>query len=135
VLGVLAAALIASASASAAITVTPVCGAVKIHHEWCFSLLVKGSAKPFDGLARTGNGAPDLQSAQKLPSATARGGGTVAVVDASDDPTAESDLAKYRSFDVTSGGNDACKPRLPVHGRARLRRPTGLGTPNGVASF
>jgi hypothetical protein len=35
----------------------------------------------------------DLQSAYKLPSATAGGGQTVAIVDAGDDPTAESDLA------------------------------------------
>jgi hypothetical protein len=36
---------------------------VNIHHERCFSLLVKGSAKAFDGLAPLGDGAPDLQSA------------------------------------------------------------------------
>jgi subtilase family serine protease len=98
VLGVLAAALIGSATASAAVTVKPVCGAVKIHHARCFSLLVQNSAKPFDGLAPSGYGPPELQSAYKLPSATAGGGKTVAIVDAFDDPTAESDLAKYRSF-------------------------------------
>jgi subtilase family serine protease len=98
VLGALAAVLVGSASASAAISVTPVCGPVKIHHARCFSLLVKGSARPFDGLAPSGYGPPDLQSAYKVPSATAGGGRTVAIVDAFDDPTAESDLAKYRSF-------------------------------------
>ncbi|MEA2385371.1 MAG: hypothetical protein QOH72_5342 [Solirubrobacteraceae bacterium] len=97
-LGVLAAALAGSASASAAVTVKPVCGAVTINHARCFSLLVEGSAKPFDGLAPSGYGPPDLQSAYKVPSATAGGGRTVAIVDAFDDPTAESDLAKYRSF-------------------------------------
>jgi subtilase family serine protease len=39
----------------------------------------------------------DLQSAYKLPSATAGTGQTVAIVDAFDDPNAESDLAVYRS--------------------------------------
>jgi subtilase family serine protease len=39
----------------------------------------------------------DLQSAYKLPSATAGGGQTVAIVDAFDDPTAEADLGVYRS--------------------------------------
>ena len=39
----------------------------------------------------------DLQSAYNLPSATAGGGQTVAIVDAGDDPTAESDLAVFRS--------------------------------------
>jgi hypothetical protein len=39
----------------------------------------------------------DLQSAYDLPSATAGGGQTVTIVDAGDDPTAESDLAVFRS--------------------------------------
>ncbi|GAC1443581.1 MAG: peptidase S8 [Mycobacteriales bacterium] len=39
----------------------------------------------------------DLQSAYKLPSATAGSGQTVAIVDAYDDPNAESDLGVYRS--------------------------------------
>jgi subtilase family serine protease len=39
----------------------------------------------------------DLQSAYKLPSATAGAGQTVAIVDAFNDPTVESDLATYRS--------------------------------------
>ena len=39
----------------------------------------------------------DLQSAYKLPSATAGAGQTVAIVDAYDDPTAEADLGVYRS--------------------------------------
>jgi hypothetical protein len=59
----------------------------------------------------------------------------VAVVDASDDPTPESDLAKYRSFDVTSGSNDACSPAYLCTGEPGYDGPTGLGTPNGVAPF
>jgi hypothetical protein len=39
----------------------------------------------------------DLQSAYNLPTATAGGGQTVAIVDAGDDPTAEADLAVFRS--------------------------------------
>ncbi len=44
-----------------------------------------------------GYGPADLQSAYALPSSTAGSGMTVAVVDAFDLPTAESDLAAYRS--------------------------------------
>jgi subtilase family serine protease len=40
---------------------------------------------------------PDIQSAYKLPSATAGAGRTIAIVDAFDDPAAESDLGVYRS--------------------------------------
>jgi hypothetical protein len=47
--------------------------------------------------APAGLGPADLQSAYKLPSATAGSGQTVAIVDAMDDPNAESDLATYRS--------------------------------------
>jgi subtilase family serine protease len=45
----------------------------------------------------SGYGPADLQSAYKLPSSTAGSGRTVAIVDAYDDPTAESDLGVYRS--------------------------------------
>ncbi|MFG3202878.1 hypothetical protein [Streptomyces sp. NPDC048192] len=44
-----------------------------------------------------GYGPSDLQNAYNLPSASAGSGRTVAVVDAMDDPNAESDLAAYRS--------------------------------------
>ncbi|MFI6686730.1 putative Ig domain-containing protein [Streptomyces sp. NPDC050485] len=46
--------------------------------------------------APSGYGPTDLQSAYALP-ATAGSGATVAIVDAQDDPNAESDLATYRS--------------------------------------
>jgi N-acetylneuraminic acid mutarotase len=49
------------------------------------------------GVTPLGYGPADLQSAYALPSATAGKGATVAIVDAYDDPTAESDLAAYRS--------------------------------------
>ncbi|MFL6056991.1 MAG: putative Ig domain-containing protein, partial [Actinoallomurus sp.] len=48
-------------------------------------------------LAPSGFGPADLQSAYALPSSSAGSGQTVAIVDAYDDPNAESDLATYRS--------------------------------------
>ncbi|MFF3911616.1 hypothetical protein ACFYZJ_38090 [Streptomyces sp. NPDC001848] len=45
----------------------------------------------------SGYGPSELQSAYNLPSSTAGSGQTVAIVDAYDDPTAESDLAAYRT--------------------------------------
>jgi hypothetical protein len=47
--------------------------------------------------APAGYGPADLQSAYALPSATAGSGATVAIIDAMDLPTAESDLNTYRS--------------------------------------
>jgi subtilase family serine protease len=58
---------------------------------------VRGPAAPLASMP-SGYGPADLQSAYKLPSSTAGAGQTVAIVDAFDDPTAESDLAQYRSF-------------------------------------
>ncbi|EST28365.1 hypothetical protein M878_22730 [Streptomyces roseochromogenus subsp. oscitans DS 12.976] len=45
----------------------------------------------------SGYGPSDLQSAYNLPSSSAGSGRTVAIVDAMDDPNAETDLAAYRS--------------------------------------
>jgi subtilase family serine protease len=81
---------------AASVSIRPVCGAVPIGHVRCFSL-VKGDASPFAS-GPSGYGPADLQSAYALPSATAGTGQTVAIVDAFDDPTAEQDLAQYRSF-------------------------------------
>ncbi|OLE30190.1 MAG: hypothetical protein AUG44_01880 [Actinobacteria bacterium 13_1_20CM_3_71_11] len=47
--------------------------------------------------APAGLGPADLKDAYKLPSGTAGAGQTVAIIDAFDDPKAESDLATYRS--------------------------------------
>jgi Carboxypeptidase regulatory-like domain len=47
--------------------------------------------------APSGYGPSDLQSAYDLPSATAGGGATVAIVDAYNDPAAAADLATYRA--------------------------------------
>jgi subtilase family serine protease len=86
----------ASSARAASVSIRPVCGLVPIGHARCFSL-VKGEAAPFAS-GPSGYGPADLQSAYALPSATAGSGQTVAIVDAFDDPTAESDLAQYRSF-------------------------------------
>jgi subtilase family serine protease len=85
----------AAAARAGAVSITPVCGAVPLGYARCLSF-VKGHGQP---LASTpsGYGPADLQSAYKLPSTTAGSGQTVAIVDAFDDPTAESDLAQYRS--------------------------------------
>jgi subtilase family serine protease len=83
-----------SARAARSVSIRPVCGAVPIGNARCFSL-VKGNAT---ASSPSGYGPADLQSAYALPSATAGGGQTVAIVDAFDDPTAEQDLAQYRSF-------------------------------------
>jgi subtilase family serine protease len=84
----------ASSARAAGVSIRPVCSAVPIGYARCFSL-VKGNAT---ASAPSGYGPADLQSAYKLPSSTAGSGQTVAIVDAFDDPTAESDLASYRSF-------------------------------------
>ena len=84
----------ASSARAGSVSIRPVCGAVPLGYARCFSL-VKGNAT---AAAPSGYGPADLQSAYKLPSATAGSGQTVAIVDAFDDPTAESDLAQYRSF-------------------------------------
>jgi subtilase family serine protease len=55
-----------------------------------------GAAAP-NATTPSGYGPSQLQSAYKLPSATAGSGQTIGIVDAMDDPNVESDLATYRS--------------------------------------
>ncbi len=66
----------------------------------CLSL-VRTNVAPRRGVipdvTPSGYGPPDLQSAYALPSSSAGSGQTVAIVDAQDDPNAESDLGTYRS--------------------------------------
>ncbi len=83
------------------------CPAPARRHAACQSVVVPPAAKPFSlalpsspasgGIEGSGLTPAELQSAYKLPSSTAGAGQTVALVDAYDDPTAESDLATYRS--------------------------------------
>jgi len=64
----------------------------------CMSRIqVDASGKPAVTTAPTGYGPSDLQSAYELPTAAAGAAPIVALVDAYDDPSAESDLAVYRS--------------------------------------
>jgi hypothetical protein len=60
-------------------------------HKGLFRPAVTAQAAP------SGYGPPDLRSAYSLPPVSAGSGATVAIVDAGDDPAAESDLAVYRS--------------------------------------
>src|SRR5919197_1148525 len=83
-----------SSARAGSVSIRPVCGAVPIGYARCFSLVWSNAT----AAGPSGYGPADLQSAYKLPSATAGSGQTVAIVDAFDDPTAESDLAQYRSF-------------------------------------
>jgi subtilase family serine protease len=74
------------------------CGPVGAGQARCHVQIVLGP----DGNAKTsgtpaGYGPADLQSAYKLPSSTAGGGMTVALVDAYGYPNAESDLGVYRA--------------------------------------
>ncbi len=68
-----------------------------------------------------------LQDAYKLPSATAGSGQTVAIVDAYDDPTAESDLAVYRSqFGLPAcTTTNGCFRKVDQNGGTRYPRKNG----------
>src|SRR5947209_3276906 len=76
-----------------AVKYSHVCGSVSVQFARCQAILVQvgNSGSP------SGYNPADLQSAYKLPSSTAGSGQTVAIVDAYNDPNAESDLGVYRS--------------------------------------
>jgi subtilase family serine protease len=76
------------------------CGAVAAGFARCHSLW---AATP-NASGPSGYGPSNLQTAYSLPSSTAGSGQTVAIVDAYDDPKAESDLGVYR----TTYGLSAC---------------------------
>jgi hypothetical protein len=74
------------------------CGVPSPGHARCGVLIRTGSGIAADSAAAIGGYRPsDLQAAYGLPSGSRGKGQTVAVIDAYDDPTAESDLATYRS--------------------------------------
>jgi N-acetylneuraminic acid mutarotase len=79
----------------------PVCPPPKPGYAACDALVRTDAAghqgQLAPGVTPQGYGPADLQGAYALPSATAGGGATVALVEVGDDPTAESDLAVYRS--------------------------------------
>jgi subtilase family serine protease len=109
-LGTVTAQAAASSASSAKITTVHSCARASKGHASCDALArtdaaaaaatarmatgAKGGVNP--NVTPSGFGPADLQSAYKLPSATAGSGQTVAIVDAYDDPTAESDLGVYR---------------------------------------
>lgn len=75
-------------------TVVPACGVAAPLHASCGALLVAPQAGA-QAATVTGLSPADIRSAYGLP---ATGTGTVAIVDAYDDPNAEADLAAYRSY-------------------------------------
>jgi hypothetical protein len=95
----------ASAGSGPVVPVHPTkdtCGALpKPGYSTCFAIK-RTDVSPHKGLFSAaqnpeGYGPSDLQGAYDLPSSTAGGGETVAIVDAYDDPTAEADLQVYRA--------------------------------------
>ncbi|WP_126603148.1 S53 family peptidase [Dictyobacter aurantiacus] len=75
-----------------------VCGAVAAGNVHCNAVQIDSKGgKTTPNASPSGLNPTDLQSAYKLPSSTAGSGQTVAIVDAYNDPNAESDLAVYRS--------------------------------------
>lgn len=83
-------------ASTAAPSVVSLCPAPTAGHATCFAEeLVTSGAKPMTG--PQGYGPADLQSAYDLPSSIGGVGETVYVVDAYNDTTAESDLARYRT--------------------------------------
>jgi subtilase family serine protease len=99
----LATAAVSAPSLAATPTVAPAhgsertCANATAGHATCFARVVTDfSGKPLVTTTPSGYGPTDIRSAYNL--GTASGGGrTVAIVDAYDDPTAEQDLATYRS--------------------------------------
>ncbi len=87
--------------AARAAAVKRACAAPTAKGQMACLALVRTDVTPRKGiqpnLAPSGYGPADLQSAYALPSSSAGSGQTVAIVDAYDDPNAESDLATYRS--------------------------------------
>jgi hypothetical protein len=73
------------------------CGAVGEGFARCFSVVRTDIGGPDRPIPNTSYGPSDLIDAYNLPSASRGGGQTVGIVDAFNDPTAESDLGIYRS--------------------------------------
>jgi hypothetical protein len=87
------------ATTKPATSVTPVCAPAKKGQFTCFALRrtdVKGAKGLLANATPSGYGPADLASAYTLP-AGGGAGATVAIVDAYDDPNAESDLSLYRA--------------------------------------
>jgi subtilase family serine protease len=92
----------AASAPNAKVPVHHSCASAKKGDAHCLALVRSDIAKSAKKLkakdaAPSGLAPADLQSAYNLPSSTAGSGQTVAIVDAFDAPTAEQDLATYRS--------------------------------------
>ena len=90
----------ASAPALPAAATAHACPAPTAGSAACMAIVRTDIASPHTispAATPAGYGPADLQSAYNLPSGTAGSGQTIAIVDAYDDPTAESDLGVYRS--------------------------------------
>jgi subtilase family serine protease len=83
------------ADAAAGRSAMRVCGAPAAKSATCQAEVVMAAGKPLASTSPGGLNPADIQSAYKLTGAASTS--TVAVVDAYDDPTAEADLAVYRS--------------------------------------
>ena len=104
--------------------VRQVCGPVPDGYARCFSYV---RTDRFD-IPAAAYGPADLQAAYNLPSATKGNGQTVGIVDAFDDPTAESDLAMYRShygLSVCSTAN-GCFRKLNQKGQMKNYPPVNV---------
>jgi subtilase family serine protease len=106
----------------------PVCGQTAPGAARCFTVVATTAQRSVRGSAPAGYGATDLEGAYGLP--ISQGAGQrIAVVDATDDPTAEADLAVYRStFGLppctTAGG---CFAKLNQRGHAGPYPPADPG--------
>jgi subtilase family serine protease len=73
-----------------------VCPSAPVNAARCHAHVVTDArGNPLASTSPTGYGPAQFQTAYALPSASAGGGQTIAIVDAYDDPQAESDLARY----------------------------------------
>jgi hypothetical protein len=125
--GTLAAIASSSAGTVGTATVAPVCQRPHVKGRMgCLALRV---TRPGGAIAPAatpkGYGPADLQSAYALPSGTAGSGKTVAIVDAYDYPSAESDLSVYRKqyglpACTTANG---CFRKLDEHGGTKYPKP------------
>ena len=111
----------ASPSSGPAAKYTHVCPGPSMGYARCHAIRVDAGRS---GGSPSGYNPVDLQSAYKLPSTTAGSGQTVAIVDAYDDPNAESDLGVYRSqfglSDCTSA--NGCFRKVNQTGGAKYPR-------------
>ncbi len=115
-------------------SIRQVCGSVGEGYARCFAF-VRTDVGGNGVIPNNGYGPPDLQAAYNLPSATKGKNQTVGIVDAFDDPTAESDLAKYRSnFGLppctTANG---CFRKLNQRGHAKNYPPFNSGWAQEIA--